>query len=290
MDKFFELLSDNSSPIWTLLSVIVGGIVTYISTTISETRKNKRQAQKEKVEEVLIPYCTSLEETVAKANNIYQTPTIFYENGTINEWLNDLRIPLKYLNAAKRVFLSKTAREKLQSYREKLNTFETELEQECSMVITKYYDFLQTKLQNFPNVLSPMYLTFSMSKGAEDKIKVAILNKKDLTLLDNLIAVDFIQNDDPDNYKCNSISLSKSNRETWGAIDYGAIDISDVTDPEIELACILLDFIHENIIDEKEQLSKIIDDTVSAENMRGIIDTLNEMVKEIIKMIDKVTK
>ena len=70
MDKFFELLSDNSSPIWTLLSVIVGGIVTYISTTISETRKNKRQEQKEKVEEVLIPYCTSLEETVAKANNI----------------------------------------------------------------------------------------------------------------------------------------------------------------------------------------------------------------------------
>lgn len=158
------------------------------------------------------------------------------------------------------------------------------------MVITKYYNFLQTKLQDFPNVLSPMYLTFSMNKGTEDEIKVAILNKKDLTLLDNLTTVDFIQNDDPDNYKCNSISLSQSNRETWSAIDYGAIDISDVTDPEVELACILLDFIHENISDEKEQLRKIIDDTLSAENMRDIIDTLNEMVKEIIKTIDKVTK
>lgn len=41
--------------------------------------------------------------------------------------------------------------------------------------------------------------------------------------------------------------------------------------------------------DDKEQLSKIIDNTVSAEKMRGITDTLNEMVKEIIKIINKVT-
>lgn len=290
MDKFFELISDNSSPIWTLLSVIVGGIVTYMSTTVSETRKNKRQSQKETVEKILIPYCTLLEETVEKANIIYQTNPLLYKNATINKWINSLEIPLEYFNVAKIMFLPKAVRKKLQSYKEKLNTFEIKLEQECSMVILKYYNYLKTKLKTFPDVLSPMDIYISMCKGFEDKIKIAILNKQDLTLLNDITAIDFVHNDDPDNYRHKSISLSQSNRETQGAINYGVIDISDVADPEVELACILLDFIDENITDEKEQLSKIIDETISAENMRDIFETLNKMIKEIIKIVDKTAK
>ena len=74
MEELKKFIIDNSAQIWTLISVVVGGIVTYISTSASEHRKNKRQAQKENLEQVLIPYCTCLEQTIARINQIYQEP------------------------------------------------------------------------------------------------------------------------------------------------------------------------------------------------------------------------
>lgn len=53
MEELKKFIIDNSAQIWTLVSVVVGGIVTYISTSASEHRKNKRQAQKENLEQVL---------------------------------------------------------------------------------------------------------------------------------------------------------------------------------------------------------------------------------------------
>ena len=57
----------------------------------------------------------------------------------------------------------------------------------------------------------------------------------------------------------------------------------------VELAYILLDYIEENISDEREALSRIIDETQGADMLRGIIDELNEMLNELIKTIDKIT-
>lgn len=41
MVGFKKFIIDNSAQIWTLVSVAVGGIVTYISTSASEHRKTK---------------------------------------------------------------------------------------------------------------------------------------------------------------------------------------------------------------------------------------------------------
>ena len=70
MEELKEFIIDTSTQIWTLVSVVVGGIVTYISTSASEHRKSKKQAQKENLEQVLIPYCTCLEQTIARINQI----------------------------------------------------------------------------------------------------------------------------------------------------------------------------------------------------------------------------
>lgn len=79
MDKLIEFLSKNSKEILTLVSVLLGGIITYISTSSVEKRKNKIQAQKEKLEQILIPYCTGLESTIKEINKVYLKDKYLYE-------------------------------------------------------------------------------------------------------------------------------------------------------------------------------------------------------------------
>ncbi len=193
------------------------------------------------------------------------------------------------MEAAKRVFLSQSMRKKLQNYKVIVDTFVTVLEQECTNCLIKYKRYISYKLEHFPNVPTPMLITFSMEKGTNVKTKIAIINKSNLSLINNFSEIDFVKNDDPENYRHTSVTLNEEVRNTWGAISYGVMDISDVREPEIELACILLDYIEENVSDEREVLNRIIDETQSANLLREIINELNEMVNELVKNIDKIT-
>lgn len=55
MDEIKKFFIDNSVQIRTLISVAFGGLVTYISTSAAENRKNKHMAQSEKMTQILIP-------------------------------------------------------------------------------------------------------------------------------------------------------------------------------------------------------------------------------------------
>lgn len=289
MEELKKFIIDNSAQIWTLVSVVVGGIVTYVSTSASEHHKNKRQAQKENLEQVLIPYCTCLEQTIARINQIYQEPAELFTEHNFEKWISLLGEPLVYLEAAKRVFLTQSMREKLKNYKLTIDTFSTAIEQECTNCLIKYKGYISSKLEQFPNVPTPMLITFSMDKSTNTKVKIAIINKSNLSLINNFSGVDFVKNDDPENYRHTSVTLNEEIRNTWGAINYGVMDISDIEDPEVKLACILLDYIEKNISDEREVLSRIIDETQGADMLRGIIDELNEMLNELVKTIDKIT-
>lgn len=289
MEEIKKFIIDNSSQIWTLISVVIGGLVTYISTSATEKRKNKRQSQKENLEQVLIPYCTCLEETILELNEIYQYPKKISNQNDFESWMSDLNRPLEYLEAARRVYLSKSMRDKLQQYKNVITRFNETLSQECTNCLIKYRHYISKKLEPFPNLPRSMLILFSMDDVTEYKIKIAILTKQEISLLNNFTRIDFVENDDPDNYRCTSILINDNIRNSWGAINYGVMDISDIGDAEEELACILLDFIDENIKDEKATLNAIIDETSCAENLQTINSLLNEMIKEVIKRIDKIT-
>lgn len=72
MEVFKKLIIENLSQVWTLISVIIGGAVTYITTSALESKKIKQQLQKENLENVLIPYCTCLENTIEILNIVYK--------------------------------------------------------------------------------------------------------------------------------------------------------------------------------------------------------------------------
>lgn len=284
--KFFI---DNSSQIWTLVSVIIGGLVTYLSTSAAERRKDKRRAQRENLEQILVPYCTCLEKTIEGIYTVYRDPIKLYADSSFAEWIGTLKKPLEYLKPAKRIFLSQTIREKLQKYKKFIENFEDKLEQECTGCTNNYKHYISSRLEHFPNIQSPMLITFNTDKAFEIKTKIAILNKSSITLLNNFTCIDFVVNDDPDNYRNTAVYINEGIRATWGAIKFGAMDISDVESHEIKLACILLDYIDENITDEKDVLDRIIDSTHCAEYLMEILDILNDMVKDLLKTIDKIT-
>lgn len=290
MDEIKGFFIDNSSQLWTLFSVIIGGLITYVSTSATEKRKNKRQAQKEKLEEILVPYCTCLEETALTINTVYAIPHNLYSQSAFLEWLNKIKKPISYLEAAKRLYLSKNTRGKLQSYKTAIEVFEQILENESTNCLIKYKHYISAKLEAFPNVPRSMLITFSMNKATESKTKISILNKQDFSLLWDFTCIDFVENDEPENYGHIPIKISEDIRNTREAINYGVMDISDVENSDIELSCILLDFIDENIKKEEiKVLNEIIDETRSAENLIKIVELLNSMTEDLIKEIDKIT-
>lgn len=284
--KFFI---DNSSQIWTLVSVVIGGLVTYLSTSAAERRKDKRRVSRENLEQILVPCCTCLENTITDIHIIYQDATELYIDSGFTNWMDSFKKPLEYLKPAKRIFLSHAMREKLQRYKRLVGEFKKELEQEFTDCTARYKHYISAILEHFPNIQSPMAITFTIDKIFEVKTKVAILSKNSISILENITCIDFIMDDNPENYRSVAIYLNEDTRTTWGAIEYGAMDISEVGDHEVELACLLLDFINKNVTDETEVLDKIIDGTCSAEYLSGILDSLNDMVKGLLKEIDKIT-
>lgn len=290
MDKLMEFLSKNSKEIWTLLSVLLGGVITYISTSRAEKKKNKRQMQKEKLEKILIPYCTCLESTIKERSKVDFKNEYLYKEVNLQQWYENLKKPVEYLDAAKRVYLSKSSRKLLEKYSEIVNLFEVNLDKEYNKCLIEYKNYLENILMEFSNIAYSMDIIISMDTLTEGKVKLAILNKSEISLLNNITGIDFIHNDDPENCRYTSINLNDKTREIWGAINYGIMSYDDIVENDEELACILLDFINENTKNEKNKLKNIIDDTSGLEELKNIYKILDEMRNKLIQEIDKIAK
>ncbi len=290
MGKLIEFILENSSQVWTLISVAFGGIVTYIATSSAEKRKDKKMAQREKMTQVLIPYCTCLEKVIEKIENIYIRDDVYKERDAFDKWLEELKKPLDYLSASKRVYLCKKSRSFLEQYKKSLANFENNISKEGETCLIEYKNYIAEALSSFPNVQSSMLILFGMKDIVHLKVKLAVIRKNQLSLISDFTSIDFVHNDDPDNYRSTTATLNEEAWSTWGAIDCGIMDMKDIEEPEIELACILLDFISENILNEKQKLEKIINKTTSAVLLNQINDDLISMKKILIKEIDKIAK
>lgn len=244
--------------------------------------------QKEKLEKILIPYCTCLESTIKTLSEV-EGKKASHEEVDLQQWGEDLEKPVEYLDAAKRVYLSNNSRELLKKYSEIINLFKVNLDKEYTKCLMEYNNYLENIINRFPNVGYFMDVEITMDQLTENKIKLAILNKSEISLLNNVARIRFIYNDDPEDYVEKPIALNNEMREIWGAINYGSMDFSDIDD-DGKITCILLDFISENTKNEKEKekLKEIIDNTSGFEEFKNIYKTLDEMRNKLIKEIDKI--
>ena len=270
----------DESHIFSLLSVITGGMMTYFSTYFAEKRKNKQQLQKDNLEKIFIPYCTSIETAIEEIDKI---GVVSCDDKNFEIFMNYIKAPLEFLNAEKRIFLNKSMRKDLQNYKQNIDNFFKKLDLEYSYFMHKYTDYIISKLNPFPYVYHE-YIDISLKNTNE--IKMFILQKKYHSLLNNIYSVDFISHDHEYYY---SSTLNETVRNIWED-SMCRNDLDPEEDSEIYIACMLLDFIYENIktTKELELLHTIIDTTACNKNLLDLKNKLETIHTVVINEIDKI--
>lgn len=290
MEIFKKLIIENSSQVWTLISVIIGGAVTYITTAAIESKKIKQQLQKENLENILIPYCTCLENTIDILNIVYKKRIEIWSEEDFENFTNQLNKNFEYLKASKRLYLSKFLRIKLEEYKNIVEEFNEILEEECIYYINTYREYINSVFKKYPDSSKYMDISISLDSAINTKIKISILNKKTVSLVDRITVVDFIENDEPDNYRHKVVNIDRQIQGIYGAISCGVMDIDEIGTNEEKLAIGIYDFIRNNTKNETLVLQNIINRTNSSEKLSLIVYSIKEMLNKTIQEIDKVTK
>ncbi len=296
IESMKDYIVNNPSQVWTafftLLSVIVGGAVTYLSTSSAEKRKYRRESQKQKLEQIYIPFCSCVEQTIAKVNELYMSESeqLLCTPEHYESCIKTLKEPAVYLEAAKRAYLTESLRKRLDSYQREVTAFEEQIEQDVIKCKFQYHNYFLKQFNEFHEIDRPMDISIAFSKNTELRLKLAIINRSKISLLLYIQSIDFIIYDDPENYQHKLVLLNNEAREAQGSIKYGYMSEDDYPEPEIKLACAVLDYIDDNFDTEIEELAKTIDKTQSADALRSIMDLLYSMKKDMIKMIDDVVQ
>lgn len=196
----------------------------------------------------------------------------------------------EYLKASKRLYLSKFLRIKLEEYKKIVEEFNGILEEECIYYINTYIEYINFIFKEYPDSSKYMDINVSLDNAINTKIKISILNKKTLSLVDRITVVDFIKNDEPDNYRHKVVNIDNRIQGIYGAISCGVMDIDEIETNEEKLAFDIYDFIRNNTKNEKLVLQNIINRTKSSEKLSLIICRIEEMLNKTIQEIDKVTK
>lgn len=262
-----------------IVAVIIGGMISFIATTTIEEKKYKRQQQKENLDNILIPFCTSIEDTIKLFEKNEEKQYYLKSN------LDNLKLPLEYLIASKRVFLAKHLKELLSEYENSLKIFEENLEKEYEDFLIKYRRYNEGRLMGYDYCFN-IYISFN--KKSELIIKTLIVYKKYFSIKNNIEKIEFVHNDDPEKYKSKIFNLSEKNRDFYGYVDYGHLDIDDADDEEQRDAYYLLEYLY-GIEDEKDKIMEIVENYSSDKLLYKIKELLISMRNISLKEIDRIT-
>ncbi|EEA85428.1 hypothetical protein, partial [Peptacetobacter hiranonis] len=140
MNSIELFFSKNSTQIWTIISVIIGGLITYFSTLHIESKKMKMNKRSESATNVVIPCVLCLRDTRNKLISLRNKINLSNDIYLLKE-IQLLNEPLDFLNDERNYFLPKYLREKLKSYGEKFKDFYYTLNKECDEYIDKYSNY-----------------------------------------------------------------------------------------------------------------------------------------------------
>ncbi|KNZ41382.1 hypothetical protein [Acetobacterium bakii] len=295
-DQALQFFANSSSQILTLISVLVGGFMTYLSTSSIERYKVRKQDQKANLENILIPYCTRIEETIEIVEGLYQYEIYDLEKISLDVKLDMLNAPLVYLHATKRIYLSESSRKLLTHYKDLLSAFLSKLSEESELCLNKYKSSISAFFQEFDyndgscydSSLPAIEISVHMKNSSSEMLKFAIIKRSEITLIDEINSVKFVFCDDPANYISKVYDLSEEVRNEYDAVCREAKDFDQLELKDQEV-CDLLKYIAENLSSDKEVLSEKIEKAQSSMLLNSVHKNLEVMKKELLKEIDKVT-
>lgn len=284
---------DNVTQIWMLVSVIIGGFVTYLSTTCAENRKIKHHFQQKKLEEVLIPYCTCLEETRESAFLPHITKTQCAE--FFDTYFKSLQKPQEYLKASRRVYLPPHHRKDLEHYIALIVQFEEIIDKEASDYIKSYKNYIESTLKNFPGQSKADCISINFNSNVHYLVQYAILSQKTIPLQDEINHISFYYGTETNFPICDEISLNSSVRSFIDQIDFDLYDIECfLPDAEDETICMyqnsynMLCYLRETRSNELAFLNQPLIKLESPRIYFQIIDLLNSMTSNLAKTIDNI--
>ena len=212
MNCIITFLQDNLDKLWTLVATVIGAFISYKATTASEKRKEKRAAQREKLKDVLIPLCSSVEDAL---DAIDQYKTIKFKDFDIK-----LQTPSDYLKAEKRVYLSEKQRTGLKDYDSAVRSFYKTWQDEQKAVFIKYNHWLAEQMRNCPDAPGAMDVSVSL-RIKEGDLSIPILEKKVELYKNYVTGITYIINDEPEAFRDFSVTFNDVVKNLCGQMQSG---------------------------------------------------------------------
>lgn len=192
MNSIELFFSKNSTQIWTIISVIIGGLITYFSTLHIESKKMKMNKRSESATNVVIPCVLCLRDTrnklISLRNKLNHSNDI-----DLSEELHFLKEPLEFLNDERNYFIPNLLRQNLIVYKSNLKSLSNTLNNECDRYIDKYSAYLSNKLKIYLSNNIDCTSHPSFFNSVHKQVKLMLIKNKFISLKDSLKRITFIR-------------------------------------------------------------------------------------------------
>lgn len=278
MGILVQFIIDNAAAVIGFFGVILGGLLTYFSTMRLEGKREKRQFQRQRMSEILIPYCGVIDSTLESI------PQYFNDKEDVFGWEHLKKIlkgPAAYLKADKRVYLSKKDRDMLRKYSFAVDELFSTLNEENKQYSEDYCNWLGKQLFNVdPSKGMEVNILLSEYDYRDDILRLITTSAKEF-----ISSIECIYNNDPEQYSSQTIEINRSAWDNLEMIDKGVIELSDLSFDEQE-SCKMAERLSQ--VDDKQKIEELLRSTRSNKSLKEIEYKLKDIQNELIKEIDKI--
>ena len=272
-----------------LLGVIIGGVITVITTNFIERGKEKREMSRSKLEKELIPYCSDLEAVIKRVEQIIQLSksenyescyTVFSRIPERQEIIETLLKPTSHLDAAKRVYLPKAQRKELEEYDREIRSFDDRWDHDCDSIKDSFESWMEKSLEGFTLGYGKLEHSYCFNKAFEMHLDKCLLAKKSFNPFDDLHFITFFEEPDGESHTFSlDIFLNRDIVEKHDRGDEVPNDVDEQTSFD------LLDHLDGKRWDGmKAELEK----STIKEDLYNILLSLKRMQKDMTKTIDHI--
>lgn len=279
-----EFIKSNPDKVWVFLTTmgatIIGAITSYIATTQSEKRKEKRALQKARLTDVLIPYCASLEEAILALSKLNSETNLDYFQSLIE-------VPLHFLKVEKRVYLNRSQCDKLKQYEKVAFSFMEEWYKGEKQFRKKYCNWIARQTEAFYlNTGLGIYVSMKEREDSKGDLFNILEKKAPKFVKQQITGIQFVQNDDSENYRLIDVRLDEEIWNLFGAIVLG-LETAEEQEPDIELSIQLAEFL--NGIDDAKILNQLINSTDVKEKRDMLLRIAKNNRDDLVRYIDKIS-
>jgi len=270
----------------TILAVVIGGLLTYLTTIHNNKITAKRNSLATARDKVLVPLCVAIEDLIFSLSTYSAIPN-FLEDSDIQVKTSKV---LEFLSADKRVFLDKNIRSQLENYKMLLTALEKILQDDSSRASIFIMKSLEEALRSYDKIDYAMFIYVYIDR---ESVKKKMLAQSDVDPILLITGIKFEFNDDPENYKSKNYELkNKNSSEVLSALNLGYVNENEndlgLTQDEITFIQ-LIEFLYESSKEAVLEFNNILSSSQVHECYSQIAEALNNLLSAVLKKIDYIT-